>query len=230
MGWIKEKHKGFSSIGYTFEEMLNKKMDEFPLPDFHNIEIKTMNTHSKSNMHLFNLTPDGDYLFPIKRIINELGCPDKEYKDMKKLYSSFNGRAYTKIIYGRKGILHVNQSTRKLELLIFNNKNENINIGISWSFKYLMERLNLKLRYLAIIRASSRIIDNEGYYYYHTIKYYKLKDFDTFLYLIEHGIIEVTFKNGFYKDGKRYGEVYDHGTDFSININNISLLYDEIKI
>ena len=61
------------------------------------------------------------------------------------------------------------------------------------------------------------------YYYYHTINFYKLRDFDTFINLIEKGIIEISFKIGYYKTGKRMGNIYDHGTDFSINIGNINV-------
>ena len=43
IGWIKERCKGKCSCGYTFEQMLCKKEDNFPVPDFHNIEIKVMN-------------------------------------------------------------------------------------------------------------------------------------------------------------------------------------------
>ena len=81
----------------------------------------------------------------------------------------------------------------------------------------------------AFIRASSRIIDGNGYYYYNSIKFYKMKSFEVFLSLIENGVISITFKIGYYKTGRRMGEIYDHGTDFSINANDITALYDEIK-
>ena len=230
MGWIKEKRKGPSSIGYTFEVMLKKEEENFPIPDFGDIEIKTMNTKAKHNLHLFNLTPDGDYVFPIKRILDILGYPDKDNPKNKVLYRSFSGAIYNKMIYGRSGILKVNYEKEKVQLLVYDHRGNNINLGISWSFSWLKERLNLKLRYLAIIRVTSRIIYNEGYYYYNKINFYKLKDFNTLLSLIEKGIIEVTFKIGVYKSGRRTGEIYDHGTDFSIKPENILLLYNEIKV
>ena len=229
MGWVMEKSKGFKSVGYTFEKLLGKKEDDFPLPDFGNIEIKTMNTHSTKNIHLFNLTPDGDFLYPIKRILNSLGCKCKENNNIKKLYCSFNGKDFTKLIYGRKGILNINWEKEKIDLLIYDYKNQNISIGISWSFDLLKERINMKLKNLAFIRASSRIIDGNGYYYYNSIKFYRMKNFDTFLLLIKNGVISITFKIGYYKTGRRMGEIYDHGTDFSINANDITALYDEIK-
>lgn len=230
MGWIKEKGHGFRAAGYTFEELLGKEQDDFPLPDFDFIEIKTMNTHSKTNLHLFNLTPEGDDFFPIKRLLSEFGCPDKNDKAKKVFYRSFNSQNYTNIIYGRKGILIVNRDLQRVELLFIDNKNNEINLGIFWSFEKIKKRLDLKLQYLAIVRESSRIINNEGYYYYHTINYYKLKEFDNFIDLLEKGVIEITFKIGYFSTGRRAGEIHDHGTDFSININNVNLLYDEIKL
>ena len=116
----------------------------------------------------------------------------------------------------------------KVELVVFDNHNENMNIGISWSFDYLYERLKLKLNYLALIRVSSCFMFNEGYYRYDTITFYKLKSFDIFLQLINTGIIEITFKIGVHKDAIKYGKVYDHGTDFSINVNNNEKLYDKL--
>ena len=92
LGWVKELRKGFTSIGYTFETLLEKKEDEFPLPDFGEIEIKAMNENTKTNLHLFTLTPDGDYLFPIKRLLERVGCPDKEMPKCKIFYRSFNSK------------------------------------------------------------------------------------------------------------------------------------------
>ena len=57
---------------------------------------------------------------------------------------------------------------------------------------------------------------------------YKLKNFDTFINLIDLGVIEITFKIGVHKSGSKLGKVYDHGTDFSIKASNIELLYDKI--
>lgn len=228
IGWIKEIRKAKGSCGDTFEALLRKEEDNFPVPDYKDIEIKVMNDNTKTNLHLFNLIPDGDYLFPIKRILYELGCPCKENRNERKINRSFNTKDYTKLAFGRKAIIKVNYDTEKVELIAFNNKDENINIGISWSFNYLKERLLLKLKYLAFIRVSSCIISGEGYYHYHDIEFYRLKDFDTFIKLIDMGIIDITFKIGVHKSGNRIGKVYDHGTDFSIKVSDLELLYDKI--
>ena len=228
MGWIKEKRKAKGAAGYTLEVLLKKEEDDFPVPDYGDIEIKTMNKNTKTNLHLFSLTPDGDYLFPIERILYELGCPSKDDKSKKVFFRSFNAINYTDIIYGRLGKVVVNYAKEKVELIVINKKSENINIGISWSFAYLKERLELKLKYLALVRVSSSIICGEGYYHYDSISFYKLKNFDTFISLIERGVIEVTFKIGIHKSGQKLGKIYDHGTDFSIKVDDIELLYDRI--
>jgi hypothetical protein len=227
-GWIKEKQNGKGSCGYTFESLLNKEEDNFPTPDYYGIEIKTMNDNTKTNLHLFNLTPDGDCIFPIKRLLFEIGSPDKNNKNYRTLYKSFSTRDYVRVLYGRKVILRVNYEKEKVELVVLDYRNKDINIGISWSFSYLKERLLLKLRYLAFIRVSSRIISGEGYYYYHKMNVYKLRNFSTFIKLIDIGIIEITFKIGTHKSDDKIGQVYDHGTDFSIKVSDIELLYDRI--
>lgn len=228
LGWVKEKCKGLNSMGYTFETLLNKEEDDLPIPDYHNIEIKVMNDNTKTNIHLFNLSPDGDFLFPIKRILYEIGCPGKENRDERRLYRGFNSINWTSLVFGKRGKINVNYDLEKIELIVCNNRNENINIGISWSFDYLKERLELKLKYLAFVRVSSCIICGEGYYHYHDINFYELKDFNTFISLIDNGIIEITFKIGTHKSGNRIGQVYDHGTDFSIKVKDLELLYDKI--
>ena len=73
------------------------------------------------------------------------------------------------------------------------------------------------------------MIFSQGYYYYHDIAFYKLKDFDTFISLVDKGIVEITFKIGTHKSGSRIGKVYDHGTDFSIKVKDLELLYDIIR-
>lgn len=96
-GWIKSERTGSTGIGYTFEKHIMKKEENFPIPDYKSIEIKTMRYFSKRKIHLFNTTPDGDFLFPIKKILNTLGYPDKSNPEYKILYISINAKEYTNI-------------------------------------------------------------------------------------------------------------------------------------
>ena len=230
LGWVKGISNTKGNIGITFEHLLEKEKENFPLPDYLGFEIKTYENKTRELIHLFNLTPDGDYLFPIPRILKKLGCPDKEKPQYKIFYRSFGARKYTSIGLFKKGKLIMNYSQEKVELHVYDEKNRDIEIGVSWSFESLKERLYLKLGYLAFIKADSKIINDEKYFYYNKIKFYKLKSFKKFLYLIDHNYIEATFKIGVFKEEKREGQIYDHGTDFSIKVYNISDLFEEIKV
>ena len=120
--------------------------------------------------------------------------------------------------------------SQNIILQVYDSKNKLIDDTVEWSFSMLKEKLNRKLKYLAIIKASNKIINNKEYFKYDNLKIYCLKDFDTFLNLVEEGIIIITFKVSVFKSGKRIGQIHDHGTSFSINEKNILKLYDEIKV
>lgn len=228
-GWIKSMRRGPTGIGYTFEYLLNKNENSFSIPDFEGIEIKTMRYFSRKKIHLFNATPDGDILFPIKRIIDLIGYPDKDYPKYKIFNASVNGNKFTKIGY-KKLKIYVNWKEEKLDLIAYTIFGKKISLQTSWSFDMLEKILNRKLHTLAIVKAYNKSINNDEYFLYHNISFYILKDFTTFIKLIETGIISITFKIGIHKNVEKLGQIYDHGTDFSIDENDISLLFDKIVL
>ena len=103
LNWIKTKRIGNGGIGYTFETMLGKREENFPIPDYNNIEIKTSRTNSWGKIHLFHATPDGDFLFPIKDILNTLGYPDKE-SQMEILKAKAKGNPRRWFLEGRRDV------------------------------------------------------------------------------------------------------------------------------
>ena len=230
MGFIKSKRKGSTGVGYTFEELINKPEESFPIPDFNSIEIKTCRYQSRQAIHLFTATPDGDFLFPIKRIIDILGYPDKDIKTSKVFNFSFNGKSYSNIGYHKRGKIVVNWKDEKIDFIALDLVNNNLNVDVSWSFDLLQEKLNMKLKYLAIIDTDSKFINGEEYFHYCNIRFYKLKDFDTFISLIEKGYINVCFNIGVFKYGPKMGQIHDHGVGFTLSKKYIKMLYDEIKV
>ncbi len=227
-GWIESKRKGPTGIGYTFEELINKEEENFPIPDYKGIEIKTTRKYSNRNLHLFTATPDGDYLFPIKRMLNILGYPDRENKEYKILNVGMNAKEFTYIGFYKKVKLFVNRKEEKIEVIATNDKGIPKEVNTSWSFEFLKQRLHLKLNYLAIVEAESKMINDKEYFYYNKIKFYKFINFENFIDQIEKGRIIVTFKIGVYKSGTKIGQIYDHGTDFSIDKKEIKYLFDNI--
>ena len=229
MGWIQSKRKGNAGVGYTFETLINKPEENFPWPDFEGIEIKTCRKYTRRDIHLFSVTPDGDFLFPIDRVLHYLGYPDKDFTDIKIFNMNFNAARYTKIGLFKEGKIIVNHDKQKIDFVARKINGKPFDIDTSWSFKMIEERLNLKLSYLARIIADVKIIDGIEYFHYEKIKFYKLKDFKTFISLIENGYINVNFNIGVFKSGPKKGKIHDRGTGFSISEKNISLLYDEIN-
>lgn len=212
--WIKTKRKGTSGVGYTFEQLIGKEEENFPIPDYNSIEIKTSRRTSWGKIHLFHATPDGDYLFPIKDILEVLGYPDKDLPQYKVFNYTINAKTFTKIGYNKKAKIIINRNKQKVYLSAKDKYNKDLNIKISWSFDMLKQRLILKLKYLAIIKAETKKINNIEYFKYNEIIFYKLKNFETFINLIESGIINVTFMIGLYKKGKRIGETHGPRNSF----------------
>ena len=229
MGFVKSKRRGDTGIGYTFEELIKKPEENFPIPDYNSIEIKTYRKKSNKAIHLFSATPDGDFLFPIKRVLDILGYPDKQMKEVKVFNVDFYGNKTRWIGYYKKGTIVVNREERKVSLIASDNKGNDLEVDTSWSFDMLKEKLYLKLKNLAVICADSKYIKGEEYFCYNDLKFYRLKDFDTFLDLIEKGKINICFNIGVYRSGKRYGQPHDRGVNFSIKQSDLLLLFDEVS-
>ena len=219
MGWIKSKRKGPTGIGYTFECLINKEEDSLSKPDFGSIEIKTRRIKSKRGIHLFGLNPDGKCENPLRRIYEKLGNKKSNF-----CYAEVYGNKYTKLGYFKRLKIINETKLKRLELKAINDSNEIIYLNVSWTYESIKNRINEKLKYLAIIRADNKMIDNNEYFYYENINFYKIKSFDTFIKLIEQGIIGLNIEIEKHDDGKRFSR----GTNFSIHEEDIELLFDKL--
>lgn len=228
-GYVKSQKKGATGIGYTFESLLGKEEDCFRIPDYNGIEIKTMRYLSKRKIHLFSAVPDGNTLFPIKRIVHLLGYPDKDYREYKVFNVNVDACNYKNVGNNRMK-MYINYEKKRMDFLAHNIFGENIEVDASWSFELLEDYLITKLKYLAIVKACKKIYKGEEYFFYNSISFYKLKSFDVFLKLIENGIIIVNFHIGIRKDPANLGKIYDRGTNFVIDESNIEKLFDKISI
>ena len=125
--------------------------------------------------------------------------------------------------------MKVNYLEEKIELLYFK---ENIKqeIGVSWSFEILKERMEFKLMYLALVTAKNKNINGTEYFNYNSITFYKLKNFKHVLKQIENGKIKITFKIRTFKEGPKKGKTHDGGTDFSIAYSDLDLIFKRIII
>ena len=223
----KNLRKGTTGIGYTFESLINKNEDNQSSPDFNGIEIKTKLGYTKSPLTLFTLTPIKENDRSVKYLLENFGYSNKNLK-----YKSFRTDAYLNKnnIVGNKYIikLKINYPENKLILLILNINLEIIDDSIYWKLDDIKNRLETKLNYLAYIIGYPYNINNETYYKYTTLKIYKLKDFNNFIELLENNKIHITFNIGYFRTGKRVGEIHDRGTAFKLSIESIEELFELI--
>lgn len=213
LGWVKSVNEGKGSIGLTFEKLLGKEKENFELPDYLGIELKTHKKYSKSYTTLFNATPDGRFLFEMKRLQQMYGYPDRILKYCKVLHGEVNAKEKNKIGLWYSYQLEVDYCEEKVYLCIYRGEHL-IDKDTYWTFALLKEKLSRKLSVLAFITAEEKIIEKEKYFKYKALKFYYLRDFSAFLKALENGAITVCFTIGVFRNGKKKGQIHDHGTAF----------------
>ena len=159
-----------------------------------------------------------------------MGYPSRDNRDYKVFKMCVNGYKYTNLGLSKRAKLYVNREQEKIEFFAETSRGRDLNVNVSWSFDLLRERIDWKLKYLVVVLANNKFVNDDEYFKYSEIYFYKMKDFDTFLWLIENGAITITFNIDFFKSGRRMGQVYDHGTCFSISYSYINELYERITI
>jgi len=225
MGWIKTMRNGSTGVGYTFESLLNKDEESFNVPDFGDIEIKTKRYFTKGYIELFNAVPDGDYLFPIKNLLNKYGYKTRKNPNSKAIVGDVYANKDSMIGLYYVYRLKVDRNSKIIRLYISDFEGNLLDSSVTWSFAYLKEKLYRKLKYLALIYAKSKYINGTEYFLYNRISFYKLISFDSFLELIEDGKIHIQF-NARYIDNGVTKKYHDHGTAFKIHEKDIQFLFN----
>ena len=229
MGWIESSSSSIGDIGITFEKLIGVATNEFEIPDFGSIEIKTKSKSKYDCISLFSCAPTGPYYHEVERIKDSFGYPDSTLKAFKV----FNGEVFcnklTKIGKNFHFKLNIYRNKERITLSVYDKKNNMIEESTYWDFDILKEKLNRKLTYLALISSEKRIINGKRFFKYKTLNLYKLKGFDTFISLMENGFVKIVFKLGVFKDERRFGKIHDRGTTFSIKEKDINKLFDYIE-
>jgi len=226
-GWILGDKNNAGSAGILFERLIDKTNNNFELPDFNNIEIKTKIKGREQYITLFVATPDS-YLFEIKRILDRYGYK-RDDNNINKIFNTSLYSNYTTKIINKYFKIFVDYKDKNVVMKVYDNNYCLIDSDSKWSFDMLEEKLLRKLSYLAIIDVEKMYKGGKRYFRYTDISFYKLRDFKNFLLLVRSGKIRITFRIGFYKDGIRCGKIYDHGTSFSIRKDNIELLFTKFE-
>lgn len=228
-GWIESAGTGCGAIGITFEKLVGVATNEFEIPDFGSIEIKTKSKSKFNYISLFNCVPTGPYYHEVERIKDSFGYPDLKLRNFKVLNGEVFCNKLSKIGNQFYFKLNVYRTEKKITLSVYDKKKNKIEENTYWDFDVLEEKVNRKLKCLALISTRKKSANGKKIFKYEKLNFYKLKGFDTFIDLIEEGSIKVVFKLGVFRDKKRLGKIHDRGTAFSIEEKNINKLFDCVK-
>ena len=226
--WIRSISSHYNSIGLTFENELSKKPDSMYFPDFQGIELKCTSRYSNYPLYLFTIAFDGPTFPEINRIVENYGAPDKDYKNKKVIFANINNIDLKKANSNFKFAIDVDRTEEKLYLLIYDLQNNLIERKSFVYFYSIYNHLMLKLRRLALIKASKKSINNIKYYRYYKISIYELISFDNFINLIDKKIIKIDLISRISKSGDEKGRYRNKNLVFSLNKKHITQLFNKI--
>lgn len=229
MEWIPAPHNLYNENGTLFESLLDKDIENFEIPDYDGIEIKTHQRKSLRYMTLFNANPEGVEFFEINRLCEKYGYPDAQLKETNVLSGEVTTICSKKLggsIYNF--LLSINKNEQRIYLDVYDFNGKLVDHGSYWMFSTLEEKLNRKLAYLAYIDVEMKREKGQIYFCYTDIHFYRLKGFNEFLSAIEEGKIKIVFSVGVFRKGKRKGQIHNHGVAFKINPQYLNVVFEEI--
>ena len=152
--WIESSSHGKGNVGITFENLIGKERENFPIADYNGIEIKTSLKHTgRLNLNLFSATFDGPYIYGIQYLKNQYGWSDKELKEYKIFYATISATKLTKVNNHYFMKLEIDYFYKKIYLIILDKNKKLIEKSCFWNFRTLKEKLDKKIKYLAFIEA-----------------------------------------------------------------------------
>lgn len=217
-----------NSAGLTFERLLGKDPDSLFFPDYNGVEIKTTCRFSRYNISLFSMAFDGPDLFESNYLLENYGYYDTEFTNNKKLI--VNLRINQKVLVNNKYYfeLKIDYNDEKIELEIYNADFELIEKRAFIYFDSLKQRIEVKLKKMAVVYASKKKTNNYLFFRYYKIECYKYKNFDTFLKLIESEDIKLSLMLRFSRSGVESGKQKNKNMSFSIKKNSLYKLFDNV--
>lgn len=227
MGWIKSFRNGYTGIGYTFEKLIGKDEDALCFPDYNGIEIKTHRENSTSYVTLFNYNPVGESSYELKRLFSKYSYVHTKNKNIRALNADIFCNYIKDVGINYKFSLEVDELEEKIYLLVFDRMGILVEKKSYWTFQTIKEKLYNKLQYLAYIEADSKFVNGVEFFHYNKISFYSLRDFDSFINLVKHAKIKISFLiSGIIGDDE---SLSCHGASFSIKSDNLNLLFDPIE-
>ena len=227
--WIQSNSKSTGAIGITFEKELGLLENNSFYPDFSNIEIKCISKKSRFPITLFSLSFDGPGPRELRRIVDLYGYPDETFKDQNVLFA-YLSCIHTYSIKSKYSFkLEVNRQEDKIYLVVYDMDHNIIDRTSFIYFGSIKTRLITKMKNLAIIYGDKSLKNNISFYKYTNILLYTLKDFNTFLTLLENGEIQANIAFRINKSAHHFGKLSSKNIVFTISKDKLDKLYNKLN-
>ena len=141
------------------------------------------------------------------------------------MYSTLSCLYKKTILNGYKLQFKVDRKQEKLFLLVYDGYDNLIDDESFIYFSSIKNHLELKLSKLAYVQASKRIINDKVYFRYYKISFYDLIGFDTFINLLESGIVNAEIICRIVKSGTSVGKYKNKNIIFNIEKENMAQLF-----
>ena len=222
--WIKGVTGGHGNVGLTFENELGKKIDSDYSPDYKGIELKCTTRFSNYPISLFSVAFDGPSDKEIIRINSLYGYYDSTNTNKKVILKSLKYNQIAELRNSYSLSFDINDLEKKIYLCIYD-KNKNLIERKSYiNIDTVKIHLLRKLKKLAIIKASKKVINNDDFFRYYSINIYELKSFDIFLDMLKKGEIKISLITRLNKEGIYHNK----NLVFQINKSNIEKLFNNV--
>ena len=227
-GWIETYRHGDQCLGNTFEDLIGKKEDNKQMADFHDIELKSHRTVTKSMITLFSKKPS--YPRGASNYLRQnYGVFDTEYNE-KILNTTLGGLKENTHRGGYSFKAVVDREAQRVYLQIRNMETgELVNDEIYWSFSVLNAALEKKLKKIAILYGEEDVVNGQRRVRYTSMKLIEGLTFEKLLSSIENGKLFIDIRIGVYASGKNEGKTHDHGTAFRIHLNDLLSAYGTVR-
>ncbi len=226
MGLVKSLRKGTTGLGYTFETLLNKEEDWNSKPDFGSIEIKCKLGYTNSDLTLFTCIPQrlDSEMTATQYIFNRYKYPRSSQNSKYDLFSRQISVKLSKEVNGYQFLLKVDYYVEKVFVYSFY-RGEFLEEVCFWNFDTLKRKLIEKLKNLALVYGYPYKRSDGIYYKYLKMEFYQLRNFYSFLELIDSGKISIIvyLRDKIKENGEKVMD--NHGISFKIGKEYIRKLF-----
>lgn len=210
--------EGLGRSVYSASLTLERELVALGLDNYDNINIRLIKESRNPIINLFTMRLNNNRLKELNTIINS-------YELTNNYLFAYRFSCNNKIVINNYKLkFNIDKLSRKIYLNIYDLMDNLVVKIFSLSFSELKKCLESKLNDLVIITYFCKRKDNKLYYKYGNVESYNLKNFETFIDLLERGIIQIKLGHSRHIKSKLLSI---DSLIFEIKSKNILLLFDK---